>query len=255
VKPVAIISLLSLFGLATVGGESLWSPDFKGYLAGRGLAKGDAIAIVIDTASALSFSASNTDSKNLTLEFSGGEGGNIFAFLPQVKTTGTLSTKGAEQYSLKGQILVTVTDVDASGRGMVQGNRAVSLEGKEESLTLSGWVNPKDVDQKGQVPLSRLGEARLVFKTFLAPAQAVLTDSDIQQIISAAQPAATSAAAASPAGATAPAPAAAAGATPAGQPAAAAAQQPSRTLSLTDAKKRELLLIYLNRLIDILFTQ
>ena len=56
-------------------GESLWSPDFKGYLSGsRGLAAGDALVVQIDASSSLSFSSSSNDSKNLTLEFSGGVG-------------------------------------------------------------------------------------------------------------------------------------------------------------------------------------
>ena len=241
-RPLAIALCFVVLVSATAGGESLWSPDFKGYLAGRGFAKGDSIVIVIDTSSALSFSASNTDSKNLTLEFSGGEGASLFSFVPQGKTGTNLSTKGAEQYSLKGQIPATVTDVDAAGRGMVQGNRVIQLEGKEESLTLSGWVSPKDVDQKGQVPLSRLGDARLVFRTFLAPAQPVLTSADIQRIIAAVQTAAPTAQAAATPGT--------AGAAPAG-----AAAQPAAALSVTDAKKMELLLIYLNRLIDIIFAQ
>ncbi len=260
VRPLAIALCVVALGAATAAGESLWSPDFKGYLAGRGFAKGDSIVIVIDTSSALSFSASNTDSKNLTLEFSGGEGGSLFSFLPQGRTGADLSTKGAEQYSLKGQIPATVMDVDASGRGMVQGTRAIQLEGKEESLTLSGWVSPKDVDQKGQVPLSRLADARLVFKTFLAPAQPVLTSADIQRIISqaaAAAPAQGAAPAAGQAG-TATAgttPTAAAGAAPAAGQQAAQPVQPTATLSITDAKKMELLLIYLNRLVDIIFAQ
>lgn len=262
VRPLAIALCVVALGAATAAGESLWSPDFKGYLAGRGFAKGDSIVIVIDTSSALSFSASNTDSKNLTLEFSGGEGGSLFSFLPQGRTGADLSTKGAEQYSLKGQVPATVMDVDTAGRGMVQGTRTIQLEGKEESLTLSGWVSPKDVNQKGQVALSRLADARLVFRTFLAPAQPVLTTADIQRIITQAAgapalgtaPTAGQAGAAPTAGTTTTGTAPAAGGAQAVQPAGQTAQ-PTTTLSLTDAKKMELLLIYLNRLVDIIFAQ
>ncbi len=74
------------------GGESLWSPAFKGYLAGStGLAVGDALVVQIDASSSLSFSSSVNDSKNLTLEFTGGTGGNLFSFLPQVRSGGTLT--------------------------------------------------------------------------------------------------------------------------------------------------------------------
>ncbi len=256
-KAIVTVSLIFM-NLAAAGAESLWSPDFKGYLSGsKGFSKGDTVIVGIDTSSALSFSASNSDSKNLTLEFSGGETGNLFSFLPQVKAGGNQTAKGAQQYKMRGEIPAVVTEVDPSGRALLQGSRSVQLQGKEESITVSGWVNRKDVDQKGVVLLSRVGEVKLVFKTLLAPSQPVLSDKDIRTIIAAAPVAS---------GAPAPAPAAVSGRPPAGGPAGgqpapgtaaqapAAAPVPAATTSLTDERKKELLLLYLNRLIDILFS-
>jgi ribosomal protein L12E/L44/L45/RPP1/RPP2 len=81
--------------------------------------------------------------------------------------------------------------------------------------------------------------ARLVYRTFLRPARDVLTQRDLQEIF-AAQPAP---AAAAPTGAA------------AGTATAAAAQPAARTLTITETRKRELLLLYLNSLIDILFAR
>jgi flagellar L-ring protein precursor FlgH len=237
VKRILFFCLLLFAGLCAAEAESLWSPDFKGYLSGsNSLARGDTIVVAIDTASSLKFSASNNDSKTLTLEFSGGEGGDLFAFLPQVKTGGAQSTKGDSGFSLKAEIPALVTAVDPTGRATISGSRAVVLEGKEESITLTGWVNPKDVDQKGVVSLSRIGNARLTYRTFLIPAQPLLTSQDIQEIISGGS-AGTAASGTAETGAT-------GGSTAGAQ---------TRTLSLTDAKKKELLLLYLNRLMDVLF--
>jgi hypothetical protein len=278
VKPLVIFSFLLLWSAPQARSDSLWSPDFKGYLSGgKGLEKGDTVVVAVDSSSALSFTSTNSDSKSLTIEFSGGEGGNLFSFLPQVKTGGTLSAKGGEQYSLRAEVPATVTQTDQTGRALVSGTRSITLEGKEQSINLTGWVSPKDVDPRGRVALSRLADARLVFKTFLAPSQPILSDKDIQTIIAAAPAPAALATPAAPAGGRAPAPAAAAGqpggaqapapaaaapASPAvgaaaAQPAGAATPQPAAApqLSLTDAKKKELLLLYLNRLIDILFSQ
>ncbi len=244
-KAIVTVSLIFM-SFATAGAESLWSPDFKGYLSGsKGFSKGDTVIVGIDTSSALSFSASNSDSKNLTLEFSGGETGNLFSFLPQVKAGGNQTAKGAQQYKMRGEIPALVTEVDPSGRALVQGSRSVQLQGKEESITVSGWVNRKDVDQKGVVLLSRVGEVRLVFKTLLAPSQPVLSDKDIRTIIAAA-PAASGAPAVSTTPAAAPGTAA--------QAPGAAAPNAAAVTSLTEERKRELLLLYLNRLIDILFS-
>jgi flagellar L-ring protein precursor FlgH len=240
------VAVLLLTGFLA-GAESLWSPDFKGYLSGGGsLTAGEVLVVEIDASSSLSFSASNTDSKNLTLEFSGGETGNLFSFLPQVRTGGAQSAKGKEELSLRTQVPVVVQQVGADGRAQVQGSRTISVEGKEESITVAGLVDPRLVDSKRRIALSQLAGARLVYRTFLRPARDVLTQRDLQEIF-AAQPAPTAAAP----GAAAP----AAGAAPAAPATAAAAQPAARTLTITETRKRELLLLYLNSLIDILFAR
>jgi flagellar L-ring protein FlgH len=249
------VPLVLLLGLHTAGAESLWSPDFRGYLSGgRGLTRGDTVLVSIDASSALSFSASSSDSKNLTLEFSGGEAADLFSFLPQVKSGGNRTTKGAEDLKLRGQVAAAVTDTDPAGRAMVQGTRSISIEGKEQSISVSGWVSPADLDQAGAVSFSRLGDGKLVFRTFLSSPRDTLSAQDITaQLAASAQPAA--APAAQPAGGAAPA-AAAGAAPPTGQPGAQAPAAPAApTLALTDARKKELLLIYLNRLVDVLFSK
>jgi flagellar basal body L-ring protein FlgH len=245
-----IVPFLLLAALTRAGGESLWSPDFKGYLSGgRGFAVGDAIVVQIDASSSLSFSASSNDSKNLTLEFTGGDSGNLFSFLPQLRTGGTQSTTGKDSLSLKTQIPVVVTAVNPDGSAQVQGSRIVSVQGKNESVTVSGSVSPNLLDQKGTVSFSRLANSRLVYTTFLASAKDVLTPADLRTLLTPAPAAAVTAAgqpAAAPAGAPAAAPA---------PLAAGAAQAPQQTLAISDARKKELLLLYLNRLIDVVFPQ
>ena len=71
-------ALAILFLAATVlaaPAENLTSPGFKGYLSGKGLAKGDSVFVQIDTTSKLAFSAASSDSRMFTLEFTGGEFG------------------------------------------------------------------------------------------------------------------------------------------------------------------------------------
>jgi len=226
--------------LMPAAGESLWSPDFKGYLSGgRGLAVGDALVVQIDASSSLSFSSSTSDSKNLTLEFSGGDSGNLFSFLPQGRAGGSLSTTGRDNLSLKTQIPVVVTALNPDGTAQVQGSRTVAVQGKNESITVSGAVSPSLLDQKGSISFSRLANARLAYTTFLASAKDILTQADLRQLLTPA-PAATAAAA----------PAPQAGAAASGTQAAA-----PQSLTISDARKRQLLLLYLNRLIDIVFQQ
>lgn len=257
-KGVRIAFLLLLAAAMAAGAESLWSPGFKGYLSGgRGPAVGDVLVIQIDASSSLSFTSSSNDSKNLTLEFSGGDAGNLFSFLPQVRTSGSRNATGRDVLSLKTEIPVVVTAVNPDGTAQVQGSRTVSVEGKNESVTVSGTVSPSLVDQKGSVAFSRLANSRLVYTTFLTSSQDVLSPADIRQVLAPAPapagapgaPAAAPAAGAAPGAPAAPGAAPAAGQAPAAQPAAAPG------LTLSDPKKRQLLLLYLNRLIDVIFPQ
>jgi flagellar L-ring protein FlgH len=252
-----IASFLLLAVLVPASGESLWSPGFKGYLSGsRGLAVGDALVVQIDASSSLSFSSSSNDSKNLTMEFSGGEAGNLFSFLPQVRTGGTLTTTGKDTLSLKTEVPVVVTAVNTDGTAQVQGSRTIAVQGKNESITITGLVSPTLIDQKGAIGFNRLANARLLYTTFLASAKDVLSPADLQTLLA-------PAAAAAP-GTPAPAGAAPALGTPTAQPQAGTAQPQAAAapapavkpgLVISDARKKELLLLYLNRLIDIVFSQ
>ena len=242
----ALAALLLTVGTLSGWTESLTSPDFKGYLSGKGFAKGDAVIVEIDASSKLAFSASSTDSRTFTLEFSGGEVGNLFSFLPQGRTGGNQSVSGKQELSLRGRVAALVTEIDASGRGLVRGARSLEIEGRKESIEVSGWVDPRDVDQQRKVSFTLLGDARLVYRTLLSSSKDVLSAADIQDVLVAlAQPAAGTSATVQPATIE---PATAQPAT-----AVAASTQPTTALSLTEAKKRELLLIYLNRLVDLVF--
>jgi dihydropteroate synthase len=246
-----LVPLLLLAAIWPTGGESLWTPDFKGYLSGgKGFAVGDALVVQIDASSSLSYSASSNDSKNLTLEFSGGDSGNIFSFLPQVRTGGTQNAAGKDGLSLKTQIPVLVTTVNPDGTAQVQGSRTVTIQGKNESITVTGSISPGLLDQKATINFSKVANARLTYTTFLASDRDVLSQADLQRLLTPtpAQGGSTSptpSAAATPAS---PAPSAQLG----GTSSTASAQS---GLTIPDARKKELLLLYLNRLIDIIFSQ
>jgi hypothetical protein len=267
VKRVLAILFLAAIALA-VPAENLTSPGFKGYLSGKSLVKGDSILVQIDTTSKLAFTASSTDSRTFTLEFAGGVTGNLFSFIPQGRTGGDRSLKGTQELSLIGRIPATVTEVDAAGRVLVRGSRAIEIEGREESIVISGWVDPRDVEGDRTVTFSKVADARLVYRTLLSSARDVLTAEDIKEVLAALPQTAEGAMVIQPAGTgTTAAPTAATTTGTAVQPGAAAtavttttgttqpAAVPPASFTLTDKKKLELLLIYLNRLVDLVFGQ
>jgi hypothetical protein len=223
--------------------DTLWTPSFDGYLSARSaLGAGDIVYVQIDGATSLSFQAAASDSKSLTLEFSGGQFGNLFSFLPQTRSGGEFSSRGRQQYTLESRFAARVAQVDATGKARIEGTRSVTLEGKQESLALSGWLDPADLVSGREVRFSQLADARLSFRTLLEPAAPVLSSRDIEQIVAALPPPT-----AAPAG-TGAAPAALGAAPVAPATAARAAEY-----TLTDARKLELFLRYINRLIDFLF--
>jgi hypothetical protein len=241
---IRVLFSLILAAGATSWADTLWTPSFDGYLSARSaLGAGDIVYVQIDGATSLSFQAAASDAKNLTLEFSGGQFGNLFSFLPQTRTGGEFSSRGRQQYTLESRFAARVVQVDPTGKARIEGTRSVTLEGRQESLALSGWLDPADLVSGREVRFSRLADARLSFRTLLEPAAPVLSSRDIEQIVAALPPPTAAAPGTAPA-----APGAASGAPAAAAPAARAAEY-----SLTDARKLELFLRYINRLIDFLF--
>jgi hypothetical protein len=227
-KTVTISCLLTLCFTGAFA-ESLWDDTFPGYIAGSSaLAVGDIVVVEIDANMQLQFNSSSKDSKTITLEFSGGEYGDLFSFLPRALARGDRSLQGRESYSLKTDLVTRVTQIDANGNAFIQGTRTIQFEGKGDSITLSGWVSPKDLDQQHKISYTKVADVRLAFRSFLQPQGTVLTDQDIQRIITQ-------------------------GAQPPAGPGGAPAPGQAGTVGLTDAKKRELVLEYINRIVDIIF--
>jgi len=247
-------------------GQSLWQPGFSGYLVGKSsLAVGDAVLVTIDSSTKLSYSASAVSDRSVTLQFSGGGSGDLFSFLPNGTSGSKANLKGDEQVALSGTLLTRVQSIDPSGMLFVQGSRSMDVDGRTQLLSISGWIDPKLL-QGRTIPFSQVADAKLVYQSILG-SPPVLTQSDINQVmqqLAAAPPAAPAGPAAPapvPPGAPPPAapvvPGAQAAQTPApavaaGLPAATQVA-PQPTYALTDQKKKELLLQYLNAILGLIF--
>ena len=236
------------FMTAEVDADSLWTPGFPGYLSSESAVReGDIVLVQIDASSTLSFEASTSDAKNITFEFSGGEFENLFSFLPTTRTGGNQSAKGNQDYSLKTEIGARVAEIDGAGKARLEGSRTFSLENKEELVAITGWIDPSTLGSDRRISFSQLADARLRFRTFLQPAGATLSAADIEEVIQTIEiPAVTPAAGAAPAEAD----AEAAGAVPAR---AETVIQERRSYQLSQEKKIELFLSYINRMVDLLF--
>jgi len=249
VKHFLSITFLILITYGAVG-ETLWSPDFKGYITSSpGVSIGDVVLVKINSGSSLSFSSSRQDSKNITLEFTGGETGNLFSFLPGIKSGDALNGKGNNSYSLKTLVATRVTNTDNRGNAQIQGVQSVSIDGKQESITVTGWIDPGDLEKNNTISFSRVADSRIIYTTILEPGKITLTAKDIKETLTRMIPAGTAGAAGT--GRT----TAAAGATGIATTVETGSRQQTgqKTYSLTDSKKRELLLLYINKMIDLIF--
>lgn len=237
-----------------VTGESLWDTGFQGYLTpGTTVQQGDILIVSVDTSFSLSHVATQQDAKTIMFEYSGGEFSDLFSFIPNVKTGVDNSIKGNEGYSLKTDMVVSVVSVE-NGYAYIKGSREVAIDGKSESITISGYINIKDIDRQRRIPFSQVADSRLVFQTFLYPSQYVLNEEDIEEImeeIASGEPvtgeeAITESVTPDTEGGSA-------------SESVLSGEEPEseetmrRELSLTKEKKMELFLIYINRMIDLLF--
>lgn len=246
----SFLIILLCISIAITSAESLWSPDFGGYLSdGTTVGVGDVVTIEVDSEFVFSYSASSKDSKGMSLEFAGGEFGDLLSFLPSVKSGGDRTVKGEETYALSADIVARVVELDATGAVFIEGSKTVSFEGKQESLTLSGWVDARDLGRDRRVSYSKIADSRMVFRGLLQPSEDILTAEDIEEVIPELQPEIAAIAETE---------------TPAGGPeivagegvtarAASQALPQQKTYRLSDEKKRELFLRYVNRLIDLIF--
>jgi len=239
-KKIIILPLLLI--AAVSGSESLWTPGSGGLLSGKGrLIPGDIVIVDIDSSSSLSFTSTSSDTKSLTLELSGGEYGELFSFLPSGSSLGNRSVKGSEEYEIKSSIGTRVQEIDDTGRAFIRGVRNVSFEGKEESITLTGWLEPALLGSDKRIAFNRLGDSRLIFRTMLEPGGGVIGDGDIEEV-SRALPADTGPAGTTTEGT-------------GGEPGVSIPEAPQAGsgYKLSDSRKNELLLLYINRIVDIIF--
>jgi flagellar L-ring protein FlgH len=203
----------------SVSADSLWDPESPSLFAGSGkLQVGDTVLVSIESENTLSYSSSRVDTERVSIELSGGEGAGLFSFLPVGSTSGDQSLQGSEALSIQTTFAVRVVGIEEDGHLALRGGRTITIQGKQESISLSGVVDPLLVGEDRMLPFAGIADVRLTYSTLLQSGAGVLAADDLVR-----------AGPESPDGAT------------AGQ------------ISLSDQKRDELILSYLNRLLDLIF--
>lgn len=237
-----------LFFLTVITGfahaENLWTSDFQGYIAEEPvLSEGQLLRVIIDSSTQLELSASYSSDKEIVLSFSGGDTGNLFAFLPDIDSTGRRTAEGQEDTTLQTVLAARVQEIDDTGAARIQGSRTMTLQGSVQAVTVTGWVDTRSVDADNTVRFDQLADAELVFRSFVQTGERILTGEDIEEVMPEEVPGAEE-------GATPIEPAAGPGEEAA---AAAVPATPENRYTLSDERKRELLLDYINQFLGLIF--
>lgn len=177
---LAFLLNIILFGYS----ESLWDPNFPGYYSlNPRVTPGEIVTIVIDTDSSLEFSAAHSGEKEVSLEFSGGDTGNLFSFLPDIQVSDATDVDGSDELSFTTSIAARVVEIDEVGMAYVQGSRTVSVQEAVQAVTVSGWLHPDRMSSGKPVRLEQLADVRLTFRSFVESERPLLTEDDIRELM------------------------------------------------------------------------
>ena len=149
---------------ATGFATSLWVPASRALIADRrAAAVGDVVTILVVERSTTSHQASHATAKDLST--SGGPGGGILDFFPELSveagqaTSGTGST--AQSTRLVDRISGLVVAVTPEGNLQIQAVRRVRLNADELTLTVSGLVRPDDITPDNTLLSTQIADCRM----------------------------------------------------------------------------------------------
>jgi hypothetical protein len=209
----------------------------------------------------MSFTSTSSSNTSIVLNFSGGEGGSLLTFLPTGSSTSSAAASGEEESLLETEFAARVTEIDPQGGFYLRGSREIRLDRGLQRIEVEGWGSLAAVDEEGRIPFNSLADAVLSYTTLKGSGEAVLVEADLQEpppeppvFAEAAAPVAETPEATGEATGEEPVPAAEVPAENLEPQAPIAPQPQTRELTLTEEVRRDLLLQYMNQMIDLLFT-
>ncbi len=134
------------------------------------LRAGDIVTVVIDeeTAAEERVSTTGTDRRSLRAEFQMKSDGEV-----SPGTTGPSAQYAAEssqggqarrQGGLYGVLSTRVVSVDATGAATIEGKKTLTVDGRDQEITIKGLVRPQDLSSNNTVYSSRLADAVITYK-------------------------------------------------------------------------------------------
>ncbi len=180
----SLVCLLTILApVPSANADSLWDPDFEGYIVdGSGVEIGAALFVRITPSAELTLTSAYIDSSEGRLSFSGGSGSGLLDFLPQVSSATSREVEQESAYQLDTRLSAVVTDRDENGLYYLEGERALLINGSSETLRVSGWFSPRQVQSDGSISFDMLHSSMLEYISPGLDQAEVLNLEDLQEI-------------------------------------------------------------------------
>lgn len=158
---IMIMSLIGILDASTV--PSIYS-DNKSFTIG------DILTVIIsESSTAKSGSTSQTD-KSFDHGFSTQAGTGPLDFIPlsgmgvKAGNTSKGDANTSREGTLKANMTVRITDIDANGNLIIKGQKKVTINGEEELTMLEGVVRSQDVGADNTVSSNNIADAQITYK-------------------------------------------------------------------------------------------
>ncbi|MBN1898070.1 MAG: flagellar basal body L-ring protein FlgH [Spirochaetes bacterium] len=222
---IILFSTLLFFGLLL--GQSLWKDDGDIYSTDKKWKAGDSLKIIFNEASLVEYQLATSEAERVNAQGEGAKGAMI-SFLPSVggsdnfQTSQKSSTKNKTR--LQTSISVKITGILPNKNLKIAGSHSILVNNQMENITLTGEVNPRDIKKKKQVYSTDIIDASINYQSkiikpeVIKPADYVETKSTNISVVSEKTQAIV-----------------------------------TSSYEISEAKKREMILQYLNKIMTILF--
>jgi hypothetical protein len=213
-----ICAAFILFSLFLLDAKSIWD-DRAGDIYSRKVyfKEGDSVQIVISENSALEYKSASKSLKNFKVDVKGGEMSGILSFLPAGSIEEAKNGSDNDKLNIKAVISARVEKVNPNSV-LLRGIKQITMNNKTSSMEISGEASVKDINGNS-ILSSKLMSQTLRITTLIDNQNNVITARDLETKVT--NPDSTT--------------------------------DRKEEIKLSDAKKRDLLLKYFNKLLNLVF--
>ncbi len=135
----------------------------------KGLQVGDILAVIIVEATDAARGSSEKNAANSENNLGGSVGGDLFGTSAQLGLSSSSSSsfrgsEGTEQSEqLRGRISVRIVEVTDNGLFRIEGERKTVVNGRANTMKLSGFVRPRDIRTNNTVLSYHVAEAQITY--------------------------------------------------------------------------------------------